>query len=113
MSELGNQAKAMVIMASRKTAVNYRQTFEKYINEHHYDDMGMLVAFFGKVNSDDDKKEYNDASMNGLPEDRTAKEFNKPGYRFLLVANKYQVGFDQPKLSAMYIMKKLRGVNAV
>lgn len=113
MSELGNQAKAMVIMSSRKAAVKYRQAFENYINDHHYDDMGMLVAFSGKVNSDDDNKEYTEASMNGLPEDRTAKEFNKPGYRFLLVANKYQVGFDQPKLSAMYIMKKLRGVNAV
>ena len=113
MSELGNQAKAMVIMSSRKAAVKYRQAFENYINEHHYDDMGMLVAFSGKVNSDDDNKEYTEASMNGLPEDRTAKEFNKPGYCFLLVANKYQVGFDQPKLSAMYIMKKLRGVNAV
>lgn len=113
MSELGNQAKAMVIMSSRKAAVKYRQAFENYINEHHYDDMEMLVAFSGKVNSDDDNKEYTEASMNGLPEDRTAKEFNKPGYRFLLVANKYQVGFDQPKLSTMYIMKKLRGVNAV
>ncbi|WP_143454382.1 DEAD/DEAH box helicase family protein, partial [Limosilactobacillus reuteri] len=113
MSELGNQAKAMVIMSSRKAAVKYRQAFENYINEHHYDDMGMLVAFSGKVNSDDGKKEFTEASMNGLPEDRTAKEFNKPGYRFLLVANKYQVGFDQPKLSAMYVMKKLRGVNAV
>ena len=113
MSELGNQAKAMVIMSSRKAAVKYRQAFENYINQHHYDDMGMLVAFSGKVNSDDDKEEFTEASMNGLPEDRTAKEFNKSGYRFLLVANKYQVGFDQPKLSTMYVMKKLRGVNAV
>lgn len=113
MSELGNQAKAMVIMSSRKAAVKYQQSFEKYMKEHHYDDMGMLVAFSGKVNSEDGKGEFTESSMNGIPEDRTAKEFNKPGYRFLLVANKYQVGFDQPKLTAMYVMKKLRGVNAV
>ena len=113
MSELGNQAKAMVIMSSRKAAVKYQQSFEKYMKEHHYDDMGMLVAFSGKVNSEDGKGEFTESSMNGIPEDRTAKVFNKPGYRFLLVANKYQVGFDQPKLTAMYVMKKLRGVNAV
>lgn len=113
MSELGNQAKAMVIMSSRKAAVKYQQSFEKYMKEHHYDDMGMLVAFSGKVNSEDGKGEFTESSMNGIPEDRTAKEFNKPGYRFLLVANKYQVGFDQPKLTTMYVMKKLRGVNAV
>lgn len=113
MSELGNQAKAMVIMSSRKAAVKYQQSFEKYMKEHHYDDMGMLVAFSGKVNSEDGKGEFTESSMNGIPEDRTAKEFNKTGYRFLLVANKYQVGFDQPKLTTMYVMKKLRGVNAV
>lgn len=113
MSELGNQAKAMVIMSSRKAAVKYQQAFNKYMNEHHYEDMRMLVAFSGKISSDDGKEEFTEASMNGLSEERTAKEFNKPGYRFLLVANKYQVGFDQPKLSAMYVMKKLRGVNAV
>nr|WP_295731875.1 DEAD/DEAH box helicase family protein [uncultured Limosilactobacillus sp.] len=113
MPELGNQAKAMVIMSSRKAAVKYQQAFDQYMQEHHYNDMGMLVAFSGKVSFDNGDEEFTEASMNGLPEDRTAREFNKPGYRFLLVANKYQVGFDQPKLSAMYVMKKLRGVNAV
>ena len=51
--------------------------------------------------------------MNGFPEDRLTKEFDKPDYQVLLVANKYQTGFDQPKLCAMYIMKKLKGVSAV
>lgn len=112
MSELGNKAKAMVIMASRKAAVKYQQAFQKYIEEHHYNDMGLLVAFSGKVNLDDEN-EFTEASINGISEDRTAREFNKEAYRFLLVANKYQVGFDQPKLTAMYVMKKIAGVNAV
>lgn len=112
MSELGNQAKAMVIMASRKAAVKYQQAFQKYIEEHHYTDMGLLVAFSGKVTLDDET-EFTEYSINGISEDRTAREFNKKDYRFLLVANKYQVGFDQPKLTAMYVMKKLAGVNAV
>ena len=112
MSELGNQAKAMVIMASRKAAVKYQQAFKKYIEDHHYTDMGLLVAFSGKVKTNDDK-EFTEASINGISEDRTAREFNKDTYRFLLVANKYQVGFDQPKLTAMYVMKRIAGVNAV
>lgn len=111
MSELGAQAKAMVIMASRKAAVKYQQAFKKYIEEHDYTDMGLLVAFSGKVQ--DDESEFTEASLNGISEDRTAREFNKDAYRFLLVANKYQVGFDQPKLAAMYVMKKIAGVNAV
>ncbi|MEY8441617.1 DEAD/DEAH box helicase family protein [Lactobacillaceae bacterium 24-114] len=112
MGELGNQAKAMVIMASRKAAVKYQQAFQKYIEEHHYNGMGLLVAFSGKVKLDDEH-EYTEASINGISEDRTAQDFNKAAYRFLLVANKYQVGFDQPKLTAMYVMKKIAGVNAV
>lgn len=111
MSELGNQAKAMVIMASRKAAVKYQQAFKKYIEDHDYTDMGLLVAFSGKVQ--DGESEFTEASINGISEDRTAREFNKDAYRFLLVANKYQVGFDQPKLTAMYVMKKIAGVNAV
>lgn len=111
MSELGNQAKAMVIMSSRKAAVKYHQAFKDYIEKHNYSDIGMLVAFSGKV--EDADAEFTEASINGISEDRTAQEFNKEGYRFLLVANKYQVGFDQPKLSAMYVMKKISGVNAV
>lgn len=51
--------------------------------------------------------------MNGFPEDRLTKEFDTDAYQVLLVANKYQTGFDQPKLCAMYVLKKLKGVNAV
>ena len=61
----------------------------------------------------DDENEYSEASMNGFPEDRLTKEFDKDEYQVLLVANKYQTGFDQPKLCAMYVLKKLKGVSAV
>ncbi|MCI5943062.1 MAG: DEAD/DEAH box helicase family protein [Ligilactobacillus animalis] len=111
MGELGNQAKAMVIMSSRKAAVKYQQAFEAYIEKHNYSGIGLLTAFSGKV--EDGGMEFTEASINGISEDRTAQEFNKDGYKFLIVANKYQVGFDQPKLSAMYVLKKINGVNAV
>ena len=113
MHELGGMAKAMVITESRQSAVKYRQALEDYINRKGYKDIRALVAFSGKVTLPDDKGEYTESSMNGFPEDRLTSEFDKDDYRVLLVANKYQTGFDQPKLCAMYILKKLRGVNAV
>lgn len=113
MQELGGQAKAMVITASRQGAVKYRQAFEEYITKKGYDGIHALVAFSGKVKLPDDDKEYTEASINGFPEDRLTKEFDTDNYQVLLVANKYQTGFDQPKLCAMYVLKKLRGVNAV
>ncbi len=111
MSELGGMAKAMVITSSRQSAVRYRQALEDYINRKGYTDIRALVAFSGKVT--DDGKEYTESSINGFSEDRLTTEFDKDEYKVLLVANKYQTGFDQPKLCAMYILKKLRGVNAV
>ena len=113
MQELGGQAKAMVITASRQGAVKYRQAFEEYINKKGYEGIHALVAFSGKVKLPDDETEYTEASMNGFPEDRLTREFDTDAYQVLLVANKYQTGFDQPKLCAMYVLKKLKGVNAV
>lgn len=113
MGELGGMAKAMVITASRQSAVKYRQALEDYINRKGYKDIHALVAFSGKVNLPDDEKEYTESSINGFSEDKLTTEFDKDEYKVLLVANKYQTGFDQPKLCAMYILKKLRGVNAV
>lgn len=113
MKELGGQAKAMVITASRQAAVKYRQAFEDYISKKGYAGIRALVAFSGKVKLPHDETEYTETSLNGFPEDRLTKEFNTDAYQVLLVANKYQTGFDQPKLCAMYILKKLRGVNAV
>ena len=113
MHELGGQAKAMVITASRQGAVKYRKAFEDYITKKGYDGIHALVAFSGKVTLPDEETEYTEASINGFPEDRLTKEFDTDAYQVLLVANKYQTGFDQPKLCAMYILKKLNGVNAV
>lgn len=111
--ELGGTAKAMVITPSRESAVKYRQAFEDYITKKGYDNIHALVAFSGKVTLKDDDKEYTEVGMNGFREDKLPSEFDKDDYKVLLVANKYQTGFDQPKLCAMYILKKLRGVNAV
>ena len=111
--ELGGMAKAMVITASRQGAVKYRQAFEDYTKKKGYTDIKALVAFSGKVTLPDDDTEYTEAAMNGFPEDRLPKEFDKDDYQVLLVANKYQTGFDQPKLCAMYVLKKLKGVSAV
>lgn len=113
MPELGGQAKAMVITASRQGAVKYRQAFEEYTKKKGYNDIKALVAFSGKVKLPDDETEYTETGMNGFPEDHLSQEFDTDAYQVLLVANKYQTGFDQPKLCAMYILKKLKGVNAV
>ena len=113
LQELGGQAKAMVITASRQSAVKYRQAFEDYVAKKGYTNIHALVAFSGKVKFDGDETEYTEAFMNGFSEDKLPKKFDKDDYNVLLVANKYQTGFDQPKLCAMYILKKLRGVNAV
>lgn len=113
LQELGGQAKAMVITASRQSAVKYRQAFEDYVTKKGYSDVHALVAFSGKVKLDGDETEYTETLMNGFSEDKLPKMFDKDDYNVLLVANKYQTGFDQPKLCAMYVLKKLRGVNAV
>lgn len=113
MNELGGMAKAMVITQSRASAVKYRQAFEDYIQRKGYKNIHALVAFSGKVKLPDGEKEYTESSINGFSEDKLTKEFEKDDNRVLLVANKYQTGFDQPKLCAMYVLKKLRGVNAV
>lgn len=114
MDELGGQAKAMVVTSSRAEAVKYRQAFEDYVTRKGYKDIHALVAFSGKVKLDKaDPFEYSENSMNGFSEDKTAKVFDEGDYQVLIVANKYQTGFDQPKLCAMYILKKLKGVNCV
>lgn len=113
MRELGGMAKAMVVTASRPSAVKYRQAFDDYVAKKGYSDIHALVAFSGKVKLDDDNKEYTESLMNGFSEERLPKMFDSNEYNVLLVANKYQTGFDQPKLCAMYVLKKLRGVNAV
>ena len=113
MGELGGMAKAMVITASRQAAVKYRQAFEDYINRKGYTGISALVAFSGKVKLDGDDTEYTEVGMNGFREEQLPGKFDSDDYNVLIVANKYQTGFDQRKLCAMYVLKKLKGVNAV
>lgn len=112
-NELGGQAKAMIVTNWREEAVRYYFALKKYLADHAIDDVKPLVAFTGKVKLDDNDTEYTERSVNGFAEDKLPEEFNTDRHNILIVANKYQVGFDQPKLSAMYILKPLAGVNAV
>lgn len=113
MHELGGKAKAMVITSSREEAVKYKLAFEDYIKRKNYNDIKALVAFSGKLKLKNDDTEYSETMMNGFSEDKLTREFDKDDYQVLLVANKYQTGFDQPKLCAMYVLKKLKNVAAV
>ncbi len=117
MKELDGQAKAMVITGSRAEAVKYYNAFKEYVKRKEYDDIKPLVAFSGKVTDkqldQDGDNEYSESSINGFSEEKTPIKFDTDEYQVLLVANKYQTGFDQPKLCAMYVLKKLNGVNAV
>jgi type I restriction enzyme R subunit len=109
--DIFGQAKTMVVTKSRLHAVKYKLAFDKYLSERGYPHKA-LVAFSGTVR--DGKLDYTEAQMNGgIPEKQTAEEFKKDEYRFLIVAEKFQTGFDQPMLEAMYVDKKLSGVNAV
>ena len=93
MTELDGQAKAMVITASREAAVKYRQGFEDYVKRKGYTDIHALVAFSGKVKLED--KEYTEPGMNGFAEKKLPAEFDSDDYNVLIVADKYQTGFDQ------------------
>lgn len=108
--EIGGKAKAMLVTRSRLHAVHYRRAVDRYLAEKGYP-FKALVAFSGKV--EDGGQSYTEPGMNGFPEKQTAKTFDAPDYRFLIVANKFQTGFDQPLLHTMYVDKKLGGVNAV
>jgi type I restriction enzyme R subunit len=110
--EMGGLAKAMVVTSSRLHAVRYKQNIDKYIAENGYADIKTLVAFSGKID-DGTGLPLTEANMNGFPESRTAEEFGTPEYGVLVVAEKFQTGFDQPLLHTMYVDKPLVGLAAV
>lgn len=117
---LGGRAKAMVVTGSRLQAVKYMQAFQRYIAEKGYDDIRPLVAFSGTVHDPDTGMDYTEPGMNidvvsgkSISEKQLPERFASPDYQVLLVANKYQTGFDQPLLMAMYVDKRLDGVQAV
>lgn len=112
--KIGGRAKAMVVTGSRLEAVRYKQSFDKYIHSRGYA-IKSLVAFSGTVTDDaDESKAYTEEGMNlGVREKELPEKFAMPEYQVLLVAEKYQTGFDQPLLHTMYVDKRLAGIQAV
>lgn len=109
--KIGGKAKAMVVTSSRLHAVKYYYEFIKYIKQKNYN-IGVLVAFSGKV-VDEYKMEYRESKINGFGEKQLPDQFKTNKYKILIVADKYQTGFDEPLLHTMYVDKKLSGVKAV
>ena len=122
MGLLGGQAKAMVVTSSRKEAVRYKQAFDKYVAEQNYTNIKAMVAFSGEVEfADHDAdsghlvgQKFTESNMNpNLKGREMRKAFDSDDFQVMIVANKFQTGFDQPKLCAMYVDKKLGGVECV
>ncbi len=117
MGRIGGHAKAMIVTRSRLHAVRYKLEVDKYLKAHGYP-FKALVAFSGKVKDPDTGLTYTETQMNStpgerIPESATAQAFKRDEYRLLIVAEKFQTGFDQPLLHTMYMDKKLTGLNAV
>ncbi|EKC8782616.1 type I restriction endonuclease subunit R [Campylobacter upsaliensis] len=108
--KIGEKAKAMIVTSSRENAVKYYLFFKKYLQEN-YPEYQALVAFSGvkEINGES----YSEVGLNGFSEAMLKDEFKKDNYRFLIVAEKYQTGFDEPLLHTMYVDKRLEGISAV
>jgi len=115
MWRLDGKAKAMVVTSSRKEAVRYKLAMDKYIREQGYSDIGVLVAFSGDVEDKESGPDvFNEARLNpGLNGRDLRDAFDTDEYNIMIVANKFQTGFNQPRLMAMYVDKKLSGVTTV
>ncbi len=116
MHKIGGKGKMMVVTPSRLSAVRYYHEIKRYIQRHEYSDMDILVAFSGVVKDGDE--EFTEPGMNVRPDGshiselQTKEEFHK-NFNCLIVANKYQTGFDEPLLHTMVVDAKLKGVKAV
>ena len=108
--KIGAKAKAMVVTKSRKSAIYYYVAFREYLKDH-YPQFEAIVAFSGELNLSG--KIYGESALDGFSESALKEEFKKDKYKFLIVAEKYQTGFDEPFLHTMYVDKKLSGVSAV
>jgi len=106
------KAKAMIVTRSRLHAVRYALAVRAYLKELG-SPFKALVAFTGTVKDPDTGKEYTETGMNGVSDTRTEMEFEADENKLLIVANKFQTGFDQPLLAAIYVDRKLKGVTAV
>lgn len=111
--KMGGKAKAMVVTSSRLHAKRYFVEFKNYIKANNYDDIKVLVAFSGKVTDNDFPDGVSEPELTGYGEKELPKIFNLDDYKILIVAEKYQTGFDQPLLHTMYVDKALSGVKAV
>lgn len=110
--EIGGKARAMLVTRSRLHAVRYKKKFDSIMQEMKLP-YRALVAFSGSVREDDDK-DYTESMMNNLPKGTSIPDaFKLPKYRILIVANKYQTGFDEPLLHTMFVDKKLGGTSSV
>lgn len=112
---LGGHAKAMVVTSSRVEAVRYKLAFDKYLARLGYKDLRAMVAFSGEV-VDAESADFPLTERNMNPDLRgrdMRKAFDTGDYQVMIVANKFQTGFDQPKLCAMYVLKPLKGVDCV
>ena len=114
--KIGGNAKAMVVTASRLHAVRYYHEFKRYLEKMEYDDVDILVAFSGVVK--DGENDYTETKMNTSKDGTSVSEKQLPevfhdDFNMLIVAEKYQTGFDEPLLHSMFIDKKLKGVKAV
>lgn len=111
--KIGGQAKAMIVSDSRISAVRYKQIVDKIIAEDYNGSIKTLVAFSGTV--DFDGASYTEDRLNGygIKDNRIRDIFDEPEYRILIVADKFQTGFDQPKLHTMYVDKMLGGIQAI
>ena len=114
--KIGGKGKMMVVTDSRLAAVRYFKEIKRYIKEHNYNDIDVLTAFSGSVQ--DGTEEYTESSLNvrkdgsHIAETQTKAEFHD-NFNVLVVAEKYQTGFDEPLLHTMIVDKKLKGVKAV
>ncbi|EOA6026957.1 type I restriction endonuclease subunit R [Campylobacter upsaliensis] len=108
--KIGEKAKAMIVTSSRENAVKYYLFFREYLQKNH-PEYQALVAFSGdkEINGES----YSEVRLNGFSEAMLKDEFKKDNYRFLIVAEKYQTGFDEPLLHTMYVDKRLEGISAV
>ena len=110
-NELNGQAKAMIVCQSREHAFRHYEAIKGYIKDHGYKGLDALIAFSGELIVDG--QEYTEVGLNGFAESKLPEMFDTEKYQVLIVANKYQTGFDQPKICAMYIDRKLDGLQCV
>jgi type I restriction enzyme, R subunit len=112
---MNGHAKAMVVTGSRKEAVRYKLALDAYLKQQNYRDLAALVAFSGEVSDEESGPDsFSEHTMNpGLKGRDIRAAFKTDEYQVLIVANKYQTGFDQPLLCAMYVDKRLDGITAV